>query len=69
MPIAHLDVPEGIQIDKKEKLVQRIYDAFHEAYPVPDGVRIFLREWPIDSVSQNGRLSSEPMRARLDYAG
>jgi phenylpyruvate tautomerase PptA (4-oxalocrotonate tautomerase family) len=65
MPIAYLDVPESIQIDKKKKLVQEIYDALHEAYPFPDDVRIFLREWSIDSVSQNGRLGSEPARPVL----
>jgi len=64
-PIAYLDVPQGIQIDKKKKLVKRIYDALHEAYPVPDDVRIFLREWPTNSISQNGRLGSDPVRPVL----
>jgi phenylpyruvate tautomerase PptA (4-oxalocrotonate tautomerase family) len=62
MPIAYLDVPQGIRIDEKRKLVKGIYDALHEAYPFPDDVRIFLREWPLESVSQNGRLDSEPAR-------
>ena len=65
MPIAYLDVSEGIQIEKKKKLVQEISDALHEGYPFPDDVRIFLREWSIDSVSQNGRLGSEPARPVL----
>jgi hypothetical protein len=65
MPIAYLDVPEGIQIDKKKKLVQELYDALHEAYPVPDDVRIFLREWSSDSMSHNGRLGLEPVRPVL----
>ncbi len=42
--------------------MKRIYDALHEAYPFPDDVRIFLREWPLGSVSQDGRLDSEPAR-------
>jgi phenylpyruvate tautomerase PptA (4-oxalocrotonate tautomerase family) len=62
MPIAYLDVPQGIRIDEKTKLVKSVYDALHEAYPFPDDVRIFLREWPPESVSQNGRLGSEPAR-------
>jgi phenylpyruvate tautomerase PptA (4-oxalocrotonate tautomerase family) len=62
MPIAYLDVPKGICIDEKRKLVKGIYDALHEAYPFPDDVRIFLREWPLESVSQNGLLDSEPAR-------
>jgi hypothetical protein len=39
-----------------------MYDALSEAYPFPDDHRIFLREWALDSVSQNGLLGSEPMR-------
>jgi phenylpyruvate tautomerase PptA (4-oxalocrotonate tautomerase family) len=65
MPISYLDVPQSIGIDQKRKLVKRIYDALHEAYPFPDDVRIFLREWPPESVSQDGRLDSEPARPVL----
>jgi phenylpyruvate tautomerase PptA (4-oxalocrotonate tautomerase family) len=65
MPITYLDVPQGIRITEKKKLVKAIYDALHKAYPFPDDVRIFLREWPLESVSQNGRLDSEPVRPVL----
>jgi phenylpyruvate tautomerase PptA (4-oxalocrotonate tautomerase family) len=62
MPIAYLDVPQGIRVDEKRQLVQGLYDALHAAYPFPDDVRIFLREWPLESVSQDGHLGSEPAR-------
>jgi phenylpyruvate tautomerase PptA (4-oxalocrotonate tautomerase family) len=62
MPITYLDVPEGLDIEKKRELVKRVYDALHAAYPFPDDVRIFLREWPPDSVSQDGLVGSEPAR-------
>lgn len=65
MPITYLDVPEGLDIDTKKELVKRVYAALHEAYPFPDDVRIFLREWPLDSVSQDGLLGSEPARPVL----
>lgn len=65
MPITYLDVPEGLNIDKKRELVKRVYDALHDAYPFPDDVRIFLREWPLDSVSQDGLLGAEPARPVL----
>jgi hypothetical protein len=62
MPIAYLDVPTGTDLSKKRELVKALYEALHEAYPFPDDHRIFLREWPLDSVSQNGLLGSEPAR-------
>jgi hypothetical protein len=51
MPIGYLDVPAGVDLSKKRDLVKAMYEALHEAYPFPDDHRIFLREWPIESVS------------------
>jgi phenylpyruvate tautomerase PptA (4-oxalocrotonate tautomerase family) len=62
MPIAYLDVPQGIRTEEKTKMVKGIYDALNEAYPFPPDHRIFLREWPLESVSQDGRLGSETPR-------
>lgn len=62
MPIAYLDVPTGADLSTKRELVKAIYEALHEVYPFPDDTRVFLREWPLDSVSQNGLLGSEPAR-------
>lgn len=62
MPIAYLDVPQGIQTAAKRKMVRGIYDALNEAYPFPPDHRIYLREWPLESVSQDGELGSEPPR-------
>jgi phenylpyruvate tautomerase PptA (4-oxalocrotonate tautomerase family) len=62
MPIAYLDVPQGIQTEEKRKMLKRIYDALNEAYPFPPDHRVFLREWPLESVSQDGQLGSEPPR-------
>ena len=62
MPIGYLDVPAGADLSTKKKLVKAMYEALHEVYPFPDDHRIFLREWPLDSVSQNGLLGSEPAR-------
>ncbi len=62
MPIAYLDVPQGINIEQKKKMTKEIYDALHEAYPFPDDVRIFLREWSLETVSQDGQIGFEPAR-------
>jgi phenylpyruvate tautomerase PptA (4-oxalocrotonate tautomerase family) len=62
MPNGYLDVPEGIEIEEKKELVKDIYEALREAYPFPPDHRIFVREWPLDSVSQEGQLGSEPPR-------
>lgn len=65
MPICYLDVPTGLDLSGKEELVKAMYEALHDAYPFPDDHRIFLREWPLDSVSQNGLVGSEPARPVL----
>lgn len=62
MPVAYLDVPTGGGLDAKLVLVRSIYEALSEAYPFPDDHRVFMREWPMECVSQNGRLGSEPAR-------
>jgi hypothetical protein len=62
MPVGYLDVPTGVDVDRKRVMVQAIYEAVHEAYPFPDDTRIFVREWALDDVSQNGLLGSEPAR-------
>ncbi|MEV6877806.1 hypothetical protein [Amycolatopsis sp. NPDC051128] len=62
MPVGYLDVPAGADVDTKKTLVKEIYDAMREVYPFPDDTRIFLREWPLGSVSQNGLLGAEPAR-------
>lgn len=62
MPIGYLDVPTGADLETKRELVKAMYEAVHEAYPFPDDTRIFLREWALDSMSQNGLLGSEPAR-------
>jgi hypothetical protein len=65
MPIGYLDVPTGVDLDRKRELAKAMYGALHEAWPFPDDVRIFLRDWQLDSVSQNGLLGSEPVRPVL----
>jgi hypothetical protein len=65
MPIGYLDVPTGADANQKKELVKAMYAALHEAWPFPDDVRIFLRDWPLESVSQNGLLGSEPVRPVL----
>lgn len=62
LPIGYLDVPVGADLSTKQGLVKAMYEAMHEVYPFPDDTRIFLREWPVDSVSQNGLVGSEPVR-------
>jgi phenylpyruvate tautomerase PptA (4-oxalocrotonate tautomerase family) len=64
MPIAYLDVPPGIPADAKKPLVGEIFTALDEAYRIPD-TRIFIREWPPENVSQDGRLDDAPPKPVL----
>ena len=65
MPIGYLDVPTGADAERKRELMRAMYGALHEAWPFPDDVRIFIREWPLDSVAHNGVLAAEPVRPVL----
>ena len=61
MPVAYIDVPAGVNDSAKKKIFTEIYQAIDEAYPIPD-TRVLIREWPYDSVSQDGRIEDVPMR-------
>ena len=48
-----LEAPPGIHVDAKTKLVKEVCAALDEVCRVPDTL-IFLREWPLENVSQDG---------------
>jgi phenylpyruvate tautomerase PptA (4-oxalocrotonate tautomerase family) len=60
MPVCLIEGPTGIRSDAKKRLMEKTTAALDEAYHIPD-VRIFLREYSPENVSQDGRLS-EPIR-------
>jgi hypothetical protein len=61
MPVSYIDMSTGVSQSAKEKLVKELRDAIEEAWPIGD-TRILLREWPYQSVSQDGRIEERPMR-------
>lgn len=61
MPVSYVDVPTGLTQGAKEKMAHEVFEAIHEAWPIPD-TRIHIREWPAGSVAQDGRIDATPMR-------
>src|ERR1700754_98924 len=61
MPVFTVDVPLGAGRDAKEKMMKEIHDALDEAYHFPD-TRGWLREYPAENVSQDGRMLAELVR-------
>jgi hypothetical protein len=61
MPVAYIDLPTGVNDDARTKIFEELYEAIHEAWPIPD-TRVLLREWPDGAVSQDGRIEPVPMR-------
>ena len=61
MPVAYIDVPIGLNGGAKKKMFTEVYEAVHEAWPIPD-TRVLIREWPDEAVSQDGRIELVPMR-------
>ena len=58
MPVLFIEAPQGIRPDAKKKMVERLTAAIDEAYRIGDTL-IFLREYPAENVSMDGRLQSE----------
>jgi phenylpyruvate tautomerase PptA (4-oxalocrotonate tautomerase family) len=65
MPVAYLDLPSGLDVDTKKKLVKEVAASIHDAYVIPD-TRVFLREWPSEQMSVDGLLG-HPMRPICDF--
>jgi hypothetical protein len=61
MPVAYIDIPNVVNDDAKTKIFKEMYEAIHEAWPIPD-TRVLIREWPNQTVSQDGRIENVPMR-------
>jgi hypothetical protein len=61
MPVAYIDIPTGVNDAAKKKIFREMYEALHEAWPIPD-TRVLVREWPDEAVSQDGRIELVPMR-------
>ena len=58
MPVLFIEAPPGIRPEAKKKLVEKITAAVDEAFHIGDTL-IFLREYPAENVSMDGRLQSE----------
>jgi len=65
MPVAYLDVPSGLAVDIKQKLVKEVAESIHRAYMIPD-TRVLLREWPAEQTSVDGELA-RPMRPICNF--
>jgi len=65
MPVAYIDLPSGLAVDIKQKLVKEVAEFIHDAYMIPD-TRVFLREWPAEQTSVDGELA-RPMRPICNF--
>jgi hypothetical protein len=61
MPVFTIDAPLGASGSAKQKMMKEIHDALDEAYHFPD-TRGWLREYPAENVSQDGRVLAEQVR-------
>jgi hypothetical protein len=61
MPVAYIDLPTAVNEEGKKKIFVEMYEAIHEAWPIPD-TRVLLREWANQAVSQDGEIENVPMR-------
>jgi phenylpyruvate tautomerase PptA (4-oxalocrotonate tautomerase family) len=62
MPVVFIEAPPGVRPDAKQRMMERITAALEAAYPLPADTRIFLREYPLENVGQDGHVQAEPVR-------
>ena len=65
MPAAYLDLPSGLAVDMKQKLLKQVAEFVHDAYMIPD-TRVFLREWSVGQTSIDGDLG-RPIRPICNF--
>ncbi|MEJ7598851.1 MAG: hypothetical protein WKG01_13165 [Kofleriaceae bacterium] len=65
MPVAYIDLQPGLSTNARERLAKEVTAALHDAYQIPD-TRIFLREWPVGTVSIDGVLGA-PFRPICNF--
>lgn len=58
MPMCFIEVPQGLEIDAKKRLFRDSHLALQEAYPLDD-FRVFIREYPLENVGQDGKPADE----------
>src|SRR5215469_891770 len=61
MPVAYVDIPAGLHDRAKENMFRELYEAIHQAWPIPD-TRVLIRDWPNEAVSQDGQVENVAMR-------
>jgi phenylpyruvate tautomerase PptA (4-oxalocrotonate tautomerase family) len=61
MPVFTIDAPQGAQPEAKRRMFKEITEALQEAYHFPD-TRGWLREYPVENVSQEGLVGAQPIR-------
>lgn len=61
MPKFTIEAPEGAPPAAKQKMLREVTEALEEAYHIGD-IRGWLREYPADNVSHDGRVGAEPVR-------
>ena len=61
MPQFFIEAPTGVQPEAKQRMMREITVAIDEAYRIPD-VRVWLREYDPQNVSQDGQIGAEQIR-------
>jgi phenylpyruvate tautomerase PptA (4-oxalocrotonate tautomerase family) len=67
MPVAYVDLPTGLGVEIKKKLMKEVFEAMHHAWMIPD-TRVFFNEWPADQISIDGKTGTA-MRPIINYHG
>jgi phenylpyruvate tautomerase PptA (4-oxalocrotonate tautomerase family) len=68
MPVAVIDVPQGLGKEAKNRLHKEVFEAMHEAWLIPD-TRVFLREFDPEQTTSTDGVLGAPVRPVVGYEG
>ena len=68
MPVAVIDVPQGLGKEAKNRLHKEVFEAMHEAWLIPD-TRVFLREFDREQSTSTDGVPGAPIRPVVGYEG
>jgi len=61
MPMCFVEAPQGLPVEAKSRLHEKLNRAVYGAYGIAD-IRTYIREYSLENAAQSGRADGKPIR-------